>query len=370
MPTPINISASRGAVILGLSKWSTPVNVWLQIMEARQPGFCAKNNYDLPVVEDNAPMRWGRAFESAIIELAERRQGHEIFMREKLGLYYKDEDPIKNCGVLGSGGYKSDYKYAQITCHIDGMYEDIPGTLHEGKTASYFSWADNYGDPGTDRVPIEYQIQCQHQMICTGAEKVILSVLVFPRRVEDWEEMGWIINNENEKYFLMIRDKIDEHLKENLRGFVVVNPATWAHQLSQMGYFHQYEIPANPATQERMIADYTDWWEKYVIGRTPPEPQSYADIKALMREPKGTIIASPEIESLAAERKQIMSEIKGTGPLAKRSDAIKVEILDYMRTHGADAVDDDSVDKMILRDSAGRKLGSYGKNKNGVLYFR
>jgi predicted phage-related endonuclease len=39
MPTPINISASRGAAILGLSDYQTPVQVWLQIMESRDPGF-------------------------------------------------------------------------------------------------------------------------------------------------------------------------------------------------------------------------------------------------------------------------------------------------------------------------------------------
>ena len=53
-----------------------------------------------------------------------------------------------------------------------------------------------------------------------------------------------------------------------------------------------------------------------------------------------------------------------------RAEQIKVLILNYMRTHGADAVDDDSNDKFILRDRAGAKISSYGKNKNGAFYFR
>jgi hypothetical protein len=137
-----------------------------------------------------------------------------------------------------------------------------------------------------------------------------------------------------------------------------------------MGYFHQYEILADKALHERMIAAYAEWWTRHIIGDEVPEPKTYDDIRALLREPVGTILADAEIESLISERKQIMAEIKGSGPLAKRADAIKVKVLDYMRTHGATAVDDDSTDKMILRDNSGRKIGIYGKNVNGELYFR
>ena len=87
MPTPVNISASRGASILGLSKWKTPVQSWLEIMEARQPGFCEKHKYKYPEFEETAVLRWGKAFESAIIELAERKQDDVIGFREKLFTY-------------------------------------------------------------------------------------------------------------------------------------------------------------------------------------------------------------------------------------------------------------------------------------------
>lgn len=352
MPQPINISASRGAAILTyydadlkamrpLSKYQTPDSVWLQIMESREPGFCAAHKYELSVIEDNPAMRWGRAFESAIIELADERFP-ERFIRDRETLYEKDF----------------------ITCHIDGLYAfhgmQKTDILHEGKTTTLYYWYDNFGEPGTDRVPIEYQVQCQHQMICTGAEKVILSVIVFPERPEKWEEMGIIPNIDDVgNYYLINND-----------GIMINTCSRWAAVLSEMGFFHQYEITADPELQKRMIADYTEWWEKYVIGKTPPPPTHYNDIRALLTEPIGTIIATPEIESLMVERKQIQSEIKGSGPLAKRAEMIKVQVLDYMRTHGADAVDDDSVNKMILRSGSGEKLFSYGKNKNGKLYSR
>ncbi|GAG20923.1 unnamed protein product, partial [marine sediment metagenome] len=90
----------------------------------------------------------------------------------------------------------------------------------------------------------------------------------------------------------------------------------------------------------------------------------------ICREPVGTFIATEEMERFMSEFKNIKSEISDTGSLAKRADQIKVAVLEYMRLHGADAVDDDSQDKFILRNRAGRKIASYGKNKNGDFYFR
>lgn len=342
MATPINISASRGAAILGLSKWKTPVQTWIEIMEARQPGFCEKNNYELPVFEYNAVMRWGHAFEDAVIELSEQKSGYKITDRER---------------------YYTFIEY--ITCHIDGEYF-IPKTagitqLHEGKTASYFYWKDNFGEPGTDKIPIEYQIQCQHQMICTGAEKVILSVLVFPKRVEEWEEMGWEIIHSSVAYPLGC------YLLSNKN--IQINPFDWAKTLDQMGYFHQYEINAHPELQKNMIEKYTEFWNNYIIPGKEPIPQTYDDIKALCREPLGTIIADENIERLMAEYKNIKSEISGSGPLSKRTEQIKVQVLNYMRKEES-TLDDDTTDKWILRNRQGQKIGSYGKNKKGSFVFR
>lgn len=331
MSKPINISASRGAAILGLSKWQTPVSSWLKIMESRKPGFCEKNNYEMPAYEENASMRWGSGFESAIIELAENRQDKDIIEREKYSSASEDEI---------------------ITCHQDGRYQSS-NMLHEGKTTTIYQFRDEWGEPGTDRLPIEYQIQAQHQMICTGAEKVIVSVLVFPRRPDEWEEAGYsIIDNR-----ICYNNKFYQH------------PRTWACPLAEMGYFHQYVIEANPQLQELMINNYRDFWQNHVLAATPPVPKSYDDIKSMVMAPKGTILASEEIAAYMAEYKQIKSELSGAGPLAKRAEQIKVYVLNWMREmHGI--TDDDSTDKWILRDNTGRKLASYGKNKKGGYTFR
>jgi predicted phage-related endonuclease len=353
MPTPLNISASRAGAILGMSQYSTPLQVWLQIMESREPGFCEKHNYQLPEFEYNSAMRWGHAFESSVIELAEEKQGVKIVDRE---LLHK------------TNGY--------ITCHLDGVYDvhqygnmgmynkdhysvghKNQAPLHEGKTTSAQYFYSAFGEPGTDRVPVEYQLQCQHQMICTGAEKVILSVLVFPKRVEEWEKMGIYTHQDQEGDYWVKSDKW-------------INTATyWGRALDEMGYFHQYVITSHADLQKLMLEAYADFWNNHVLTGTPPEPMNYDDIRAICREPVGTIIATPEINNLISEYKQIGSEISSTGTLAKRREQLKTQILNFSRTAGF-VEDDESRDKWIIRGQDGKKLASYGRTEKGTFIFR
>jgi hypothetical protein len=352
MPTPLNISASRAGAILGMSQYSTPLQVWLQIMESREPGFCKKHNYQLPEFEYNSAMKWGHAFESAVIELAEEIQNLNILCREKF--FATDGITKSSDSYIESHGH-------YLTCHVDGIYNYDgfnPMILHEGKTTSANYFYSAFGEPGTDRVPVEYQLQTQHQMICTGAEKVILSVLVFPKRVEEWEKEGWRINFDGCAYTIVHDEKT-----------IVECPDNWAFPLAKMGYFHQYTIHAHADLQKLMLEAYAEFWNNHVLTGTPPEPMNYDDIRAICREPIGTIIATPEIENLISEYKQIGSEISSTGTLAKRREQLKTQILNFSRTAGF-TEDDESRDKWIIRGQDGNKLASYGRTEKGIFIFR
>jgi hypothetical protein len=316
MSVPVGISGSRSAAVLNQSQWQTPVEVWLQIMESTEPGFCEKNNYVLPVFDGNASTRYGSAFESIIIELTEKKYGQKITDREKF------------------------YQCDHLSCHIDGIMGDC---LIENKTTTMYSYREEWGDEGTDLIPVNYQLQIQHNLYLSGLEKCILPVLIFPRRPDEFEGDG------------MTPD--------------IANIQAWGAALAEMGFLKFYEIHANNVLQDKMIAAYSDWWSKHVIGRTPPDPVSYDDIKSLCRSPRGTIIAPDEIERLISEYKNIGEEISASGPLAKRREQVKVEILNFMRSAGF-TDDDESQDKWILRGQDGRKLASYGKNKNGIFMFR
>jgi predicted phage-related endonuclease len=304
---PTGISASRGAAILGLSKWSTPVEAWLKIMEDREPGFCEANGYERPVSETNMVLEMGLAFEESVIRLAQSAQEMAIVYRER--------------------AYKHS-KLEYITCHIDGQYtREYVGErqLHEGKTTSIFYYRENFGEPGTDRVPQEYQIQCQHQMLCTGIDECILSVLVFPFRQTEIEE-------------------------------IPSDPLKWAATLDEMGCFHQYFLKADPELQKLMLKKYHRFWERHVLTGKPPRPRTYRDIRRLVKAPQGTIVANAQIERWAQEYRDLGDEMKWA---KNRKDELKTKILEFMRTRADVPIDDESQERWILKSRKGRKLASF-----------
>jgi hypothetical protein len=334
---PIGISGSRAAGILGLSPWATPFEVWQDIMEARTPGFNEAQKFDYVKFEGNVATRWGHAFEDAIIGLAVMKGyngNHHITDQERV--FSLEELPY-------------------VTCHIDGMYQFNPRVLHEGKTTTMFGFNEKWGEPGTDRIPIEYQIQAQHQMLCTGAKEVIVSVLVFPKRPDDFEN-DWIMPFEkNGSYFIALPEG------------ETVPAKIWAAVLDQMGFFHQYTIKADPDLHAMMIEAYKEWWQNHVMGVIPPDPKTYTDIRAMITAPSGTIVADENMIRMFKEYEQIGSEIGKAGNLSKRRDQLKKMILDQARQMES-TLDDESTDKWIFRDDRGGKLGQYGKTARGMMF--
>lgn len=177
----------------------------------------------------------------------------------------------------------------------------------------------------------------------TKFSKCILPVLIFPVRQEEMLKMG------------IIPEEIDTE--------------KWVEVLAEMGFLKFYEIYPHEELQGLLRQHYADFWNNHVLTGTPPEPKNYDDIRAICREPVGTIIATPEINNLIAEYKSIGNEISSTGTLAKRREQLKTQILNYSRTAGF-VEDDESRDKWIIRSTDGKKLASYGKNEKGVFVFR
>jgi len=311
---PKSISASRGAAVLGLSKWASPIDVWLQICEEREPGFCAGRGYTLPEQPDNAAIRLGLLFEDNVIALAEQRQGYEIINQEQFWTGAPD--------------------HHFVTAHQDGEYL-TPGPikiLHEGKTTSEFPFRAQWGEPGTDRVPQQYAVQAQHQMFCAGANECIISVLVFPKSQEDIEENISALDSEG-------RSQI-------------------ANSLNMLGYFHQYPIARNDAAIGEMLKAYKEFWV-HVENKTEPPITRWTDVARIFPAPKGTIIADERHERLLNERKDINAEIRNA---KKRLDEIKLESVRWAREIGVQRgldIDSDSVEKLIIVDAQGRKLASY-----------
>lgn len=350
---PKGISGSRAATVLGLNPWSTPFEVWQLIMEERTPGFNASHGYEMPPEVDNASTRWGTAFEDAACELASAAYGAPITDRER----EFDGSHLRPGMLLGDGNDLEMAKTPDLTCHVDGLVLDA---VHEGKTTTQYAYRAKWGEPGTDKIPRYYGIQTQHNMMLSERERCLVSCLVFPRIPQDWEDEGWYVDEAVNGWWLNHDD----------RGFGGIQPHEWARSLDQMGYFHTYEVHADPELHLMMLDKYTEWWHKYVIPGVPPEPMNIDDIKRRIPNPSGTLVVSdPKVIGWMKEYRGIKDELKKGGTLDLRLDQLQGLILaEAMK--GVDAVDEDTTDKWIFRGPDGEKLASWSKSKAGTFTFR
>ena len=333
MPIPTGISGSRAAAILGLSKYETPFSVWQSIMEQRHgEGWNAKQGYSYEPFEGNTATEFGHAFESAIISLTENHTGHTI----------TDREAVHNV---------EDY----ITCHIDGI---INNGLFEGKSANFRAYQGDWGEPGTDRIPVAYACQIQHNLMCAGLTEATMSVLVFPSTVQDWEKLGWQAHHDQFN---------GVHFLKNHETDQIIDPLTWAKTFAEIGNFHIYEIEARPNTQKLLKEMYSDFWNKYVVPCVAPDAVDYDDIRRQFTSPKGTLVisekdrfAGEDVADIMREYKNITAEIGASGHLQKRKKFIKTQILKFAREQTT-VEDEESIERVLFLDESGKRLGSFNK---------
>ena len=66
-PAPGTYSASRVSALIGLNPFQTSLEAFQTMQEEIKPGWNSAHGYTLPEKPDSAALRWGSAFESAII---------------------------------------------------------------------------------------------------------------------------------------------------------------------------------------------------------------------------------------------------------------------------------------------------------------
>lgn len=140
------IGGSDSAAILGLSKHKTALDVWLD-----KTGQSDEDS-------DNEAMYWGRALEEPILKRYSEDTGRSIakkaMVRDAIQLF--------------------------VVANLDGVsYESKDGIpcnprVVEAKTASN---RDEWGEEGTDQIPIPYLLQVQHYMMVTGLPLADIPVL-------------------------------------------------------------------------------------------------------------------------------------------------------------------------------------------------
>lgn len=134
------IGGSDAPVILGVSKWRSPLDLYLE-----------KRGEGTPTIETPA-MRWGVALEPVV------RQA-----------YCDETGEI----VRVPGGMLLHPDYPWMIAHVDGITDS--GRVFEAKTART---AEGWGEPGTDEVPDAYLVQVQHYLAVTGLAVADVAVLI------------------------------------------------------------------------------------------------------------------------------------------------------------------------------------------------
>lgn len=142
------IGGSDIGAILGISKYRTPLEVWME-----KTGKETK-------VQDSLPLRFGSFAEEFVASEYSKATGVALLHDESIYIHHK---------------------YPYMSAHIDrfvlGDGEKLPPTkILECKTANPFAQS-NWGEAGSDQVPMSYLAQCVWYMAITAIEKTDLAVL-------------------------------------------------------------------------------------------------------------------------------------------------------------------------------------------------
>lgn len=227
------IGGSDSAVVLGLSKWKNPYQLWLE-----KTGMVEGD-------EDSAAMKWGRLLEPII-----RNEYKEITGRE-----VKQPDMIK----------MKDKPF--IFANVDGLCDDRVLEIKTARTSA------DWGEEGTDEIPVQYYLQVQHYMWVTGKQLADVAVLI------------------------------------------------------GSADFRIYTVPAEPKLWKKMLPHYERFWH-FVTAKTAPTPLTGKDALqqfAISRD--RMIYATPAIEDMVKRMKDLSATVK---QLEDEKEELKGNVALYM----------------------------------------
>lgn len=145
------VGGSDAAAVCGLSRYSSPLDVWLQKTGRK------------PATSDNEAMAWGRLLEPVVRAEFARRTGLVV----------------KECSYLMA---HKDYPF--MLANVDGIVVEKDGTkaVLEIKTTNSFTTAKDT----EDGLPVEWFCQVQHYLAVTGLPKAYVVVLIGGNKMQ-WQ---------------------------------------------------------------------------------------------------------------------------------------------------------------------------------------
>ena len=210
------IGGSDIGAILGLSRFKTPLAVWME-----------KTGKETTKV-DSLPLRFGSFAEEFVASEYSRATGFELLHDESIYLHPHHS-----------------YMSAHIDRFVLGDEDGLPPSrILECKTANPFSSGD-WGEAGSDQVPMSYLCQCIWYMAITEIDKTDLAVL---------------FGNSD---------------------------------------FRIYEIARDKGLEELVIAKASTFWDEHVLKDIPPPVSSEQDCHTLFS--KGNVTKSIEAQKETAD---------------------------------------------------------------------
>lgn len=238
------IGGSDIAAILGLSPYKTQVELWLD-KTGRQ------------IEADSSPeqaerMHWGNMLEDIVArEYAARRvvriQRINTMLRHPV---YKAAIANLDRAVVADG---SRARWDESAGQVRGATSVL-----EVKTAhALAAQSPDWGEAGSDEVPVHYWTQVQWYLAVSGLPYGELAVLFGGQQMRI------------------------------------------------------YRIEAHATTHQDMLERAQDWWHRHVEGDIPPDPATEEDARALWKQakPGAEVIVSPEVAQAVEELKAIKAQI-------------------------------------------------------------
>jgi putative phage-type endonuclease len=145
------IGGSDAAVIMGVSPWKTAGELYLEKI----------GEIETPDISDRDAVYWGTVLEDVVASEYSRRTDRKV-RRVNRTLVHPD--------------------HPWMVGHIDRDLVGLPGILECKTTNDWAYRSDEWGDHGSDQVPVQYLLQTMHYLAVTGAEFCDLAVLAGGQR--------------------------------------------------------------------------------------------------------------------------------------------------------------------------------------------
>lgn len=226
------IFSTDAAGCLGLSKYSSPVSIWME-----KTGAANEDVSDEPS-------------ESSIEQTEQQAMG--LIMQPVIGRLYEERTGSRLRNLDGVTMFSDSVPF--MGSHFDFQ---VDGKKHLVEAKNFHDRRGReFGEPGSDDVPMDCLVQCLHEGFVFGAEVVDLAVLFGGQK------------------------------------------------------FEIYTIPVSSDAVDMLVEKLSAFWS-LVQRNEPPPPQTNEDVRALFKRDDGTeVIADPDIERVCTSLKQMKENLK------------------------------------------------------------